>query len=323
MTPLLGAEKALLSILQTEFPLVDEPYAEIGRRLEISAAEVIELIAGLKMMGIVRQIGPVIDARRLGFQSTLVAASIPAANLARAEQVIAAHPGVSHGYERDHSLNVWFTLSVPAGRSIDAELAVLKTVTGADDMVSLPALKVYKIGAYFDVEWGVPAPGRGPVLSRPPTLAAEDRAVVNALQQDLPLTDKPFAGMAAQAGISTGEFLSIARRLIEIGVVRRYSASINHRQAGFTANAMTCWHVLPLVLDSVGETLAGFGEVSHCYERQTAPQWPYNLFAMIHGRTREETAQTAARAAQEAGLGAGLLLFSTHEFKKTRVVYHL
>lgn len=323
MTSLLGPEKALLSILQAEFPLVEEPFVEIGRKLEITAVEVIELIAGLKTMGIVRQIGPVIDARRLGFQSTLVAASVPAGNLARAEQAIAANPGVSHGYERDHRLNVWFTLSVPAGRSIEGELPVLKAATGASEMASLPALTLYKIGAYFDVEGGIPAPGSGVSLPRPLTLAASERAVVNALQQDLPLTASPFAGMAAQAGVNAADFLGITQRLIQAGAVRRYSASINHRQAGFAANAMTCWEVPPLVIDGAGETLAGFREISHCYERQTTPQWQYNLFAMVHGHTREETTRTAQEAARQAGLDEGLCLFSTHEFKKTRVVYHL
>ncbi|MEE8352880.1 MAG: AsnC family transcriptional regulator, partial [Dehalococcoidales bacterium] len=106
-------DRKLLNLIQADFPLVHEPYAELGGRLGITGEETVERIARFKQTGLVRQISPVLDGRRLGYQTTLVAMRVPESSRETAEEALRQHPGVSHGYERDHRFNIWFTLALP------------------------------------------------------------------------------------------------------------------------------------------------------------------------------------------------------------------
>jgi DNA-binding Lrp family transcriptional regulator len=318
-------DKRLLNLVQSAFPLVETPYAELGGRLDISGAEVIHRIAGLKTERLIRLIAPVVDGRRLGFQSTLVAATVPPEKLAGAEAVITAHPGVSHGYERDHALNVWFTLSSPPGADIETEIVKLAAPLGARAIFSLPVLRLFKIGVHFDMgetgpETGAKADVSGS-LSGMVALSLEDKLVINALQVDLPLTARPFDLLAEQVGLPVTTFLAQARALLERGVIRRYGAAIDHLAAGYRANAMTGWVVSPENLDFAGKTMAALKQVSHCYERRTNPIWRYNLFTMIHSRTKDECQALVSEMSGQTGLNEFVMLYSTREFKKIRVRY--
>ncbi len=321
-------DRKLLNLIQAEFPLVHEPYAELGAGLGITGDETIERITRFKQTGLVRQISPVLDGRRLGYQTTLVAMRVPETSRETAEETLRQHPGVSHGYERDHRLNVWFTLALPPEKDIDKELAELTAPFETEAVFALPAIKLFKIGAYFDVG-GDGTTGRGVTpnpsgaLPKRIPLSEDDRRILRQLQRDLPLEPTPYAAMAADLGIDEATFLAHCRELLDRGAMRRYGASINHRQAGFEGNGMACWTVAAEAVDDAGRRLAALPEVSHCYERRTNPDWPYNLFAMIHGRTPEDCRRTAADAAAEIGLGEPQILFSTREFKKTRVRYQV
>ena len=307
-------DRKLLNLVQAGFPLTQRPFEDLGKQLGTTGDDVISRIRHLKNEGIIRQISPVVDGRRLGFHPTLVAARIPEDDLPRAEDAIRRHPGVSHGYERDHHFNVWFTLALPAGADV------------AEAIFPLPATRLFKIGAYFDV--GGDGRGAAPVAANPGgalpdavELSGEEREVLVELQQDIPLMSDPFSGMAARLNMDIEAFLAHCRALVDYGVMRRFGASVNHRQAGFQGNGMVCWKVPPEMVDTAGARLAALPEVSHCYERETNALWRYNIFAMIHGRTRDECRQIAARATSEIGLGDYQVLFSTREFKKERVRY--
>lgn len=318
------SDRKLLNLIQTEFPLTREPYADLAQRLGTGADEVIQRIAQLKEMGIIRLIGPVIDSRSLGYHTTLVAMKVAETKLEKAEQIITEHPGVSHGYEREHPFNVWFTLASPSASEIEMELEKLTRSTGAEAAFSLPAIKVFKIGAYFDVEENgrnVSTANIKNISAKQVELSYSDRLIINELQQDLPLVPTPFSLMAENVGMEVGPFLAGCLSLQQGGIIRRYSASINHRNAGFTANAMSCWTVPPGKIDVIGQKLASLKEVSHCYERKTNPLWRYNLFAMIHGRSRKICHELAEEISRETGLSGFVLLYSTKEFKKTRVSY--
>ncbi len=323
MMNLTDTERRLLNLIQADFPLVPEPYGEMGRRLGINQAEVIAAIARLKEARIIRQIGPVMEARRLGYKSTLVALKIADAAMSRARLVIDAHPGISHAYIREHDFNVWLTMAVPGTARMDEEVARVIQLAGAADGVSLPAIRMFKIGTYFDMAAGS-APSRKsrvPADGGPAALTERERKVINKLQQDLSLSPLPFAAMAASTGMGTENFLACCRSLIERRVIRRYSAAINHNLAGFSANAMSCWAIPASSVAMVGRRLAALKEVSHCYERQTVGEWRYNLFAMIHGHSRELCARLAAAVAAETCQADYIQLYSTAELKKTRVRY--
>ncbi|MFC2007607.1 Lrp/AsnC family transcriptional regulator [Chloroflexota bacterium] len=323
-----STDNMLLNLIQTGFPLQPEPYRELGLKLSIDGDEVIRRIEQLKTDGIIRQIGPVMDSRRLGYRTTLVAMRVADTKLDKAAQLLVEHPGVSHGYERDHHFNLWFTLAIPPGVDMDRELEQMTRTIGAESAFALPAIKLFKIRAYFamggdsQISTDTTSPA-GSMLPQEVELSVTDRKVINELQQDLPLIPSPFSAMAARLNLEGEDFLSQCRSLLKRGVIRRFSASVNHRNAGFTANAMTCWIAPAEKVDAAGQKLASLREVSHCYERKTNPQWRHNLFAMIHGRSGEICREIAGRVSSETGLTDQIFLFSTREFKKTRVIYKI
>jgi DNA-binding Lrp family transcriptional regulator len=316
----------LVNLVQAQFPLDREPFAALGLVLGVSGDEVIRRIQGLKDQGIVRLISPVFNAATLGYKTTLVAARVAVGRLEAAAQTLIEHPGIGHCYERDHEFNLWSTLALPGDVDIDMELQRLGGLIGAEVIFDLPTARTFKIGAYFDVGGeGCPTNDRGASQVRPGggpvELSVADRVLVNALQQDLALVDRPFDGLAAQAGLDVVEFLVQCRSLVQRGVIRRYGASINHRNVGYMANAMICWVVPPDMVQAVGEMLAALPAVSHCYERKVNEFWRYNLFSMVHSRAREECQTAADRISLESGVKDFVLLFSTREHKKVRVNY--
>lgn len=312
-------DQKLLALLQNGFPLTLEPFANLGKILALSEDEVIKRIHQLKDDGVIRQISPVFDARRLGYLTTLVAMRVPEGILERGASILNENPYVSHAYEREHSLNLWFTLAMPGTTGIEEEMTRIADAIPADTIFQLPALKLYKIGAFFGID-GTSKAATGK-LSRAAELSPEDRTVVNELQQDIPLKTRPFIGMSSNAGLDEEQFLRQCRSLLERGIMRRYGAAVNHRKAGYTANAMVCWNVPPEKVDEVGQHLASLREVSHCYARKTNPDWPYNLFAMIHGQKEQICREIAGNVSTAYGLQDFLVLFSTRELKKTRIKY--
>ena len=319
-------DRKLIGFLQAEFPLTAEPYADTGLHLGIDGDEVITRIGQLKASGIIRQISPVLDARRLGYRVTLAAMRVPEAQLDKTAQLIFEHPGVSHCYERDHPFNLWFTLAIPPGADIDTELERITGPIDADTAFALPAKKLFKIGAFFaigedDQTTAAYTTQPGGILPQEVELSEIDRLVINGLQQDLALVPRPFAAISSHLGMDLEDLLAHCRSIKQRGIMRRFGAAINHNGAGFKANAMTCWTVPPDKVDAAGLKLASLREVSHCYERETNSSWPYNVFAMIHGRTREACHDIASKVSREMGLADYVMLFSTREFKKVRVKY--
>ena len=148
-----------------------------------------------------------------------------------------------------------------------------------------------------------------------------EKRVILALQRDLEVEPSPFKELADLLGIEEELLLATIRGLKEKDVIRRFGATLRHQKSGFEANALVAWKVPEADLKRIGEELAAQRVVSHCYARRTAPGWPYNLFTMVHGRTKEECLETAARMAQETGLSDYQVLFSESELKKTTMRY--
>ncbi len=317
-------DQKLLNRLQVKFPLTTQPYACIGQDLDIAEDEVIRRIGCLKTDGIIRQIGPLLDARKINYKTTLVAMRVAESELEKVTQLLADYP-VSHAYERDHYFNLWFTLAVPATVDIDTELQKIAKRLKAEACFSLPAIKLFKLRVYFssggDEQGEITDSPEREISQMEIKLSAEDRKVINEIQQDLPLIPRPFSDMAARLEMKEEEFLEQCQSLLSRVIMRRFSASVNHRQVGFTANGMACWAVPNEKVELAGQRLASLREVSHCYERRTNPLWKYNLFAMIHSQAREGCQRIADKVSSEMGLTDGMVLFSTREFKKTRLKY--
>ncbi len=148
-----------------------------------------------------------------------------------------------------------------------------------------------------------------------------EEQIVKALQEEFPLNERPFAEVAERVGISEEELLARLAEWKRDGVLRRFGAILRHHKAGFDANAMTAWVVPEGRVEEVGPIMASFKEVSHCYERPTFPGFPYNLYTMIHGRSREECAATAKKISEATGISEYRALYTIREFKKTSPIY--
>jgi len=319
----------LLDRIQTELPLVERPYAALADQLGSDEQTVIDRVSALREQRVIRQISAIFDSRRLGYRGMLVAARMPAERQDEAAAVFSTHPGVSHNYLREHELNVWFTLTV-SPRSLlglDRTVELLGELADVDVIRPMPALRFFKIGVDLDVKGDRDPAAKlvkaKPVRKSPPPEALTDRDLdaIRALQCDLTAEPEPFRALASQWGFEQEELLAYGRSFGETGQMRRYSAVLAHRNAGFVQNGMGVWKVPEERLDECGHAMAAFRGVSHCYQRPTYPDWPYNLFSMTHGRTKAECEAVLAAVAAETGLDDYSVLYSTKEYKKTRVSY--
>jgi DNA-binding Lrp family transcriptional regulator len=279
----------------------------------------------MKKDRLVRQISAIFNTGGLGYRSSLVAMAVAEDALDAAARAVNAYPGVSHNYLRPGSYNMWFTVAVPPGESLEEEVAHLSERAGGWPFILLPAIKKYKLAVVLDV---LDEPeGETSAVSAAPQVEAqrvfdptpENVRIVRCIQEDLPLEERPFRVWAGDLGLGEEELLGLIRSWTERGWIRRFAAVLNHREVGFGANGMVVWRCDPDQIDSLGQILAGYPEVSHCYHRPAHPQWPYNLYAMIHGRTEEECRAIAQRLADAVGLSDYQILFSTREFKKIRL----
>jgi DNA-binding Lrp family transcriptional regulator len=148
-----------------------------------------------------------------------------------------------------------------------------------------------------------------------------DREVLRFLQGDLPLSSRPFAGLARQLGIDEKEIVARINRLSDAGYLRRVGAILRHQQAGFSSNAMVAWRVRPEDTERSGDLLAQFGEVSHCYLREVPKDFPYNLFTMVHASSEESLQSTVQSMARQSGLDDYVVLKSCRELKKVSMEY--
>ncbi len=314
-------DSRILDLIQAGFPLVQRPYEAIAEGVGTTPQDVIGRVARLKSDGIVREISAIFQSSALGYQSALVAFRVQEERLDDAGQAVAKHSGVSHCYARDNAYNLWFTLTVPPEADLEAEVAQLAEMEGVEARLALPALSTFKIGVFLPMAGGRPGetPQRQPAA--PAELTDGERAAIRALQTDLPLTENPFADLAADAGMAEQELIDRAISLRDRGIMRRYAAVLRHTRAGYTANAMVCWRIPPERVQEVGEALAASPSVSHCYERPTSPDWPYNVYTMVHARSEEELGGIVASLSRAAATEDYLVLRSVKEYRKSRVRY--
>ena len=323
-----GTDKKLLNLLQWEFPVQSRPWQALGETLGESEAQVMARVERLRKLGIVRQISAIFDTRRLGYKSSLVAVRVDPARIDEAAEIINRHPGVSHNYQRDHYLNMWFTIAVPPDVDLEADLARLTDAARVEKVRLLPTLKLYKIGVKLDMEKDETKLGKDTstyTKSREArALTEHDKMLIRAVQDDMPLVLEPFAAMAEAAGVSENELFGWLAEMQAMGYLRRVAGILRHQKAGFTDNGMVTWKSPEGVVDEAGRIAASYPQVSHCYRRPVYEDWPYNLFSMIHARSREnceEIAQEMARELAPLGITEYAILYSTKEFKKDRVRY--
>jgi siroheme decarboxylase len=328
--PLDDADRRLMNLLQSSFALAPQPFESIASEAGLELDEVMSRTRRLLDSRIIREITPIFDTRALGYSSMLVAARVDSDNPQRAAQIINSHPGVSHNYLRTHKFNLWFTIATPPDSRLGLEgtLEVLQRLTGAESIRQLPTLKLFKINMNLEMEGGTEELAAAAGAVEPRELDRQpyddlDVAVIRALQGPMEVTDRPYDVAAEQIGMSTEAFLSHLSGMADRRLLRRVAAILYHRRAGFSANGMGVWRVPEESILETGTRMAAVRGISHCYERPTYSDWPYSVFTMAHGRSKEECDAVLDGIAAKHDLHGDdrAVLYSSTEFKKVRLHY--
>jgi siroheme decarboxylase len=300
----------------------------VARAAALSEAKVLTRTRRLLDERIIREITPIFDTRVLGYSSMLVAAKVDAEHPWRAAKIINSHPGVSHNYLRDHDFNLWFTIATAPDSTLGLQgtLAVLARLTGAESVRQLPTLRLFKIRMDLEMEKGTDAlAAAAEVIDHKEPEAIElselDLTVIRATQGPMEAVSEPFAGAAARAGLGVPELLAHLEGMRERRALRRVAAILFHRRAGFSANGMGVWKVPEERILELGPLMSSYRGISHCYQRPTYPDWPYSVFTMAHGRSKEECDAILDSIAADTGIEERRTLYSSTEFKKTRLRY--
>jgi len=283
----------ILSRIQKKFPLVAKPFKAIADELDLSENEVLSILQEQKKNKIIRQTSAIFDTKRL--------------------------------YERNHDFNIWFTLGVAPDSKLglDKTLEILAKETKADDYIMLPTLKLFKINVKLNTTGKDEKKEKvKKVIHTDIKMTPLHHAIVKRAQYDINMVSEPFKDIIDELDIDYDKFFSILKELQEAGVMRRFASILNHRKAGFSANAMVVWDIDEGKKgEAIGENAAAFSAVSHCYLRPKYENWPYNLFTMVHGKTKEETNGIIADMAKEIDSKSHMPLYSSREFKKVRIEY--
>jgi len=316
--------KEILLRVQKNFPLTAKPFKDIAKELNMSESEVISIIQEQKDQNIIRQTSAIFDTKSLGYNSSLVAFEIDEHKIDQAVKVINAHPGVSHNYERNHKFNIWFTMACSADSKIglDNTIKILAKLVDANAFIMLPTLKLFKISVKLDTTGK--ADKKEKVIKKEKVkidMTSLHIDVVKLLQNDITIKSEPFEDIIKSLDITYDIFFDIVDDLLKSGMMRRFASILNHRKAGFNANAMVVWDIDEKDGESIGKTAAQFSAVSHCYLRPKYNNWKYNLFTMIHGKTKEETNSIIADIEKEIESTSHMPLYSSREFKKVRLKY--
>ncbi len=315
-------EKEFLNLIQKSFPVEERPFKKLAEELNVTEERLIDLYKDLKSRGIIRQTSAIFDTKSLGYDSSLVAFKVK--DIDRAAAIVNEHPGVSHNYERDNEFNLWFTIAVAPDSSLGLEksVSILAEIAGADSYLILPTKKMFKIKVQLDLTGKEEKKERVTRKKRQNMeLKPFHIELIKELQQDIEPIKEPFGKILDRLGIDMSELRHNVSKMEQAGIMRRFATILHHRKAGFKANAMVVWKIPQERAEEIGEAVASYRAVSHCYLRPVYPEWPYPLFSMIHGKSREEVEKVVEEISEDIGVKEYAYLYSTREFKKVRLRY--
>jgi DNA-binding Lrp family transcriptional regulator len=317
-SPYSPIEFQLLNDWQHNLPLVPEPFAVLGDRLGIDEASVLLALKRLHGKGAVSRVGAVFAPWRIGV-STLAAMAVPAGRLEEVAAIVSARGEVNHNYEREHQYNLWFVATARDQSVLAAALDGIATQAGLPVM-PLPLVEQFHIDLGFDLCDAAKQRGGGTEL-RHQALSAEEQRLAAALEKGLSLESHPYASIAAAAGLDEARAIAILRNWVDEGVVKRLGIIVRHHELGYKANAMVVFDAPDDEVAAIGARIAAEPGVTLCYQRRRhLPQWPYNLYCMVHGRTREDAAPVIERIRAIVSREPEVL-FSTRRFKQCGARY--
>ena len=306
----------LVNAWQRDFPLAPRPFAEIAVRCGSDEDSVLRCFENLKANGAIDRIGPVFRPNTVG-ASCLAAMAVPPGQLEPVAALVSGYRGVNHNYEREHRYNLWFVVTGHSEPEVQWTLSCVEYAANLP-VLRLPLLEEYHVDLGFDLVTGA-APRSRPAAARPELTSVEQELVAR-VAGGLPLVRQPYATL----GFPEADVIDALRRWLEAGVVRRIGAVVRHRALGYHANAMLVWDVPDERVAEAGARLAADPAVTLCYRRARAlPDWPYNLYCMVHGRERGRVLYEAKRISLSLGF-AGLpraILFSKRCFTQRAARY--
>ena len=331
-------DRAVINAYQGGFPVTEQPFepataALRDRGVDVTTNELLDRVQTLDEEGTLTRFGALINAAEIGGAATLVAMHVPEDRFGEITEQVNDHREVAHNYRREHPhLNMWFVVSVADADAVDRVLEEIEAETG-QRTYNLPKQREFRVEAKFlldgpiadgDVDRSDLGPRVEPTDRG--TLTPEERDLVVEIQDGLPITRTPYADVAETLGVETEWVIRTIKRFNEEGKVRRVGVIPNHYALGYTENGMTVWNVPDDLLDTVGPEVASLPFVTHCYERPRHEDvWPYNFFAMTHGRTGAESesriqqVKSAMDEYWDVGEEDWDTLFSTEILKKTGI----
>lgn len=315
MTPL---ELRLLNEFQRDFPLAPEPYRVLAETVGASEREVLEGLARLRSSGAVSRVGAVFRPGAIG-ASTLAAMAVPRGRLDCVATLVSRFPEVNHNYEREHEFNLWFVAAAQDDDALEALLDRIECATGLP-VLALPLVEEYHIDLGFRLDRADARLPREPRKPERASLDAADRRLVAALEDGLELVTRPYAELAARAGLDERAAIERLGQWQAEGVIRRFGVVVRHHELGYRANAMTVWDVPDGAAPELGRALGASEGVTLAYRRaRHLPEWPYNLYCMVHGLDRASVRERIDTLSRALGLEAfpRAVLFSRTRFKQT------
>jgi siroheme decarboxylase len=315
-----GLEFRLLNEFQHDLPLCRAPYAAMGATLGVSESTVIATLGRLAQAGRVSRVGPVFRPNTVS-ASTLAAMRVPLERLEEVAQIVNACPGVSHNYARQHHFNLWFVAAAADENRLARLLDDLEARCGCP-MLRLPLVESYHIDLGFDL-----APERMPQkhsASRqrelsPAPLNSGERKLAAQLATGLALVPCPFAELAARTARTEDEVLGTLAQWLRAGVISRMGVIVRHHELGYGSNAMVAFDIPDALAADAGKRIAMVSDVTLCARRiRQPPEWPYNLYCMIHGRDKSKVILRIESLRENCGLRNWpfAILFSTRRFKQ-------
>jgi len=331
-------DSAIVNAYQGGFPVVERPFepaadALRARGMDVTATELLDRIRRLDNDGVLTRFGALINAAEIGGAATLVAMHAPEDRFEEIAEAVNDHREVAHNYEREHPyLNMWFVVSVADPEAVDSVLEAIEDETG-QETYNLPKQREFRVEAKFFVDGPIPdgdldRSDLGPEVSASDSesLTPNERDLVVEIQDGLPITETPYADVADALDVDIEWVLRTIKRFNREGKIRRIGVIPNHYALGYTENGMTVWNVPDEKLDTVGPEVAALEFVTHCYERPRHEDvWPYNFFAMTHGRSEAESdrriqeVKSTMEKHWDVGEGDWDSLFSTQILKKTGI----
>ncbi len=320
-------EFALLNRFQRDFPLVANPFEALAQQLASSEQCVIDHLRRLQRAGVVSRVGAVFRPNAIG-ASALAALAVPPERLDAVARMVSGFAEVNHNYQREHQFNLWFVVAAPSAQRLQTVLRQIEANCQCGAVLVLPLLEDFHIDLGFDLSARAdktfsyattPTPSPAEYVGAV-SLSLEQQTLVAALQQGLPLVSRPYAAL----GLPEAQALALMTQWVNSGVIKRLGVVVRHHELGYQANAMAVWDVPDAVVSQVGRAIAATARVTLCYRRnRQLPDWPYNLFCMIHGKDRDEVAARIPALSALCQLDAypHTVLFSCRRFKQCGARY--